>query len=89
VGGKLLEVLGYAFGVLVTRAELAAGEVWRTDNGRAWVEPRIEKLKNDLATADFCPQQFFATEAAFNLLSLFPRASGRGEDRQPATKTVP
>jgi hypothetical protein len=92
VGRKLLEVPGYTFRVLVTNAPLNALEVWRTYNGRAGVEQRIEELKNDLAADDFCTQQFFATEAAFlavvatfNLLSLFQQASGGGEYRQPAT----
>jgi hypothetical protein len=92
VGRKLLEVPGYTFRVFVTNTELAAVEVWRTYNGRACVEQRIEELKNDLAADDFCTQQFFATEAAFlavvatfNLLSLFQRASGPGPYRQPAT----
>lgn len=92
VGRKLLEVPGYTFRVFVTNTELAAVEVWRTYNGRACVEQRIEELKNDLAADDFCTQQFFATESAFlavvatfNLLSLFQRASGPGQYRQPAT----
>lgn len=92
VGRKLLEVPGYTFRVLVTNLEAAPAELWRTYNGRACVEQRIEELKNDLAADDFCTQQFFATEAAFlavvatfNLLSLFQAASGQGEYRQPAT----
>ena len=92
VGRKLLDVPGYTFRVLVTDTELAAVEVWRTYNGRAGVEQRIEELKNDLAADDFCTQQFYATEAAFlavvatfNLLSLFQQVSGTGAYRQPAT----
>lgn len=92
VGRKLLEVPGYPFRVFVTNTELEAVAVWRSYNGRAGVEQRLEELKNDLAADDFCTQQFFATEAAFlavvatfNLLSLFPQASGGGQYRQPAT----
>jgi hypothetical protein len=92
VGRKLLDVPGYTFRVFVTNTELDAVAVWRTYNGRAGVEQRIEELKNDLAADDFCTQQFFATEAAFlavvatfNLLSLFQQASGGGQYRQPAT----
>jgi len=92
VGRKLLDVPGYTFRVFVTNTELAAVEVWRTYNGRAGVEQRIEELKNDLAADDFCTQQFYATEAAFlavvatfNLLSLFQQASGGPPYRQPAT----
>jgi hypothetical protein len=82
----------YTFRVLVTNTGLDAVEVWRTYNGRAGVEQRIEELKNDLAADDFCTQQFFATEVAFlavvatfNLLSLFQTASGQGQYRQPAS----
>jgi hypothetical protein len=92
VGRRLLEVPGYTFRVFVTNTGWDAVEVWRTYNGRAGVEQRIEELKNDLAADDFCTQQFFATEAAFlavvatfNLLSLFQQASGGGAYRQPAT----
>lgn len=92
VGRKRLDVPGYTFRVFVTNTDLAAVEVWRTYNGRAGVEQRIEELKNDLAADDFCTQQFYATEAAFlavvatfNLLSLFQQASGGGPYRQPAT----
>jgi hypothetical protein len=92
VGRKLIDVPGYTFRVLVTNTDLAAVEVWRTYNGRAGVEQRIEELKNDLAADDFCTRQFFATEAAFlavvatfNLLSLFQAASAPDQYRQPAT----
>ena len=92
VGRKLLDVPGYTFRVFVTDTALAAAEVWRTYNGRAGVEQRIEELKNDLAADDFCTQQFYATEAAFlavvatfNLLSLFQQAGGERAYRQPAT----
>lgn len=92
LGRKLLDVPGYTFRVFVTHTGLDAVEVWRTYNGRAGVEQRIEELKNDLAADDFCTRQFFATEAAFlavvatfNLLSLFQAASGPGQYRQPAT----
>lgn len=92
VGRKLLDVPGYTFRVFVTNTELAAVELWRSYNGRAGVEQRIEELKNDLAANDFCTQQFYATEAAFlavvatfNLLSLFQQAGGEAAYRQPAT----
>lgn len=92
VGRKLLDVPGYTFRVFVTSLDGVPVELWRTYNGRACVEQRIEELKNDLAADDFCTQQFFATEAAFlavvatfNLLSLFQQASGAGAYRQPAT----
>lgn len=92
VGRKLIEVPGYTFRVFVTNTPMGAVEVWRSYNGRAAVEQRMEELKNDLAADDFCTQQFFATEAAFlavvatfNLLSLFQQAGGQAEYRQPAT----
>jgi hypothetical protein len=92
VGRKLLAVPGYTFRVFVTDTQLEPVAVWRTYNGRAEVEQRIEELKNDLAADDFCTQQFYATEAAFlavvatfNLLSLFQQVSGPGAYRQPAT----
>ena len=59
----------------------------------ATVEQRIGELTNDLAAADFCTQNFGATEAAFlavlfpfNLLGLYPQSTPpNARYRQPAT----
>jgi hypothetical protein len=49
VGRKLLDLPGYAFRVFVTNRRDPALEIWRDYNGRATVECRIDKLKNELA----------------------------------------
>lgn len=93
VGRRLLEVPGYTFRLWVTNRADGPLELWRDYNGRATVEQRIEELKNDLAADDFCTQDFWATEAAFlavlfafNLLSLYQRATTPATGyRQPAT----
>ena len=93
VGRKLIDVPGYTFRVWVTNRSESPLELWRDYNGRACVEQRIEELKNDLGADDFCPQNFWATEAAFlavlftfNLLSLYQQqASPQQGYRQPAT----
>jgi len=93
VGRRLLEVPGYTLRVWVTNRPEDALTLWRDDNGRATVEPRIEERKNDLHADGFCPQRFFATEAAFlpvifayNLLSVYQAQVTRQSGwRQPAT----
>lgn len=76
--GSLIDVPGYTFRIWVTDRTDEPLVLWRDYNGRAAIEQRIEKLKNDLAAGDFCTQNFWATEAAFlavllsfNLLSLY------------------
>lgn len=91
--GKLLvEVPGYSFRVFVTSSAAVPEEVWRDYNGRADMEKRICELKQDLGADDFCLQEFYATEAAFqavlllfNLLGEFQRATDQVVYRQPAT----
>jgi hypothetical protein len=94
-GRKLLEVPGYTFRVFVTNLPDPPEEIGRDYNQRACLEQRIEELKWDLAAADFCLREFFATEAAFlgilmlfNLLAEFQRASGMTGYRQPASLRV-
>jgi hypothetical protein len=92
-GGKLIEVPGYTFRIWVTNRTEDPMEIWRTYNGRACVEQRIEELKAELAIQGFCLHPFWATEAAFmgvlftfNLLSLYQQASRPGQRyMQPAT----
>lgn len=81
---------------LVTNRTNEPLELWRDYNGRATIEQRIEELKNDLATDDFCTQNFWPTEAAFltvrftfNLLSLWQQTTTPNTGyRQPATLLV-
>ena len=64
--GKLLvEVPGYSFRIFVTSSTAAPEAIWRDYNRRADMEKRICELKQDLGADDFCLQEFFATEAAF------------------------
>jgi hypothetical protein len=91
--GKLLvEVPGYSFRVFVTSSAAVPEEIWRDYNRRADMEKRICELKQDLGADDFCLQEFYATEAAFqavlllfNLLGEFQRATDQVVYRQPAT----
>jgi hypothetical protein len=86
------------FRVLVTNLEDPPEEIRRGYNqrvARGGMEQRIEELKSDLAADDFCPKEFFATEAAFlsilmlfNLLGEFQRASGMTDYRQRGTLRV-
>ncbi len=93
VGRKLTDVPGYTFRVWVTNRPDAGLELWRDCNQRACVEQRIEELKHDLSAQWFCPQNFWATEAAFlavlftfNLLSLYQQQVSPPQGcRQPAT----
>ena len=93
VGRKLIDVPGYTFRIWVTNRPDDPLVLWRDYNGRATIEQRIEELKNDLATDDFCTQNFWATEAAFlavlftfNLLSLYQQHTPpKTHYRQPAT----
>jgi len=86
-------VPGYTFRVWVTNRTDEPMTIWRTYNGRACVEQRIEELKAELAIQGFCLHPFWATEAAFlgvlftfNLLSLYQQASRPGQTyMQPAT----
>ena len=91
-GKRLVEVPGYTFRVFVTSHTAVPEEIWRDYNGRADMEKRICELKQDLAADDFCLQEFYATEAAFqavlllfNLLGEFQRATQAAVYRQPAT----
>ena len=77
---------------MVTNRSDCPAEIWRDYNKRADMENRIMELKHDLAAADFCLRQCYATEAAFrsilmlfNLLAEFQRATGMTEYRQPAS----
>lgn len=91
--GKLLvEVPGYSFRIFVTSSAAVPEEIWRDYNRRADMEKRICELKQDLGADDFCLQEFYATEAAFqavlllfNLLGEFQRATDPAVYRQPAT----
>ncbi|MGH9959988.1 MAG: IS1380 family transposase [Pyrinomonadaceae bacterium] len=77
----------YRYGVLSTNLDLPALAIWRLYRGRANCENRIKELKYDFAAGSLCMQEFWATEAAlnvvmlaFNLMSLF---------RQAMLKTTP
>lgn len=93
VGRKLIDVPGYTFRIRVTNRTDPPLELWRDYNGRATIEQRIEELKNDLAADGFCPQNFWATAAAFlallftfNRLSLYQQSlTPKTPYRQPAT----
>jgi Transposase DDE domain group 1 len=68
----------YRYGVLTTNLKLPALAVWRLYRGRANCENRIKELKYDFAAGSLCMREFWATEAAlnvvmlaFNLMSLF------------------
>jgi len=67
-GGKLLEVPGYTFHVLVTTLHHDPLATWRFYNSRAESENRIKELKQDFAADGFCLQSFDGTEAAFRLI---------------------
>lgn len=91
-GKRLVEVPGYTFRIFVTSSAAAPEEVWRDYNRRADMEKRICELKHDLGADDFCLQEFYATEAAFqavllvfNLLGEFQRVTEAPVYRQPAT----
>jgi len=68
----------WRYAVLVTNLNLSAQELWRSYRGRADCENRIKELKYDFGAESFCMRNFWATEAAlqlvmlaFNLMSLF------------------
>lgn len=91
-GKCLVEVPGYSFRIFVTSSAAEPEQIWRDYNQRADMEKRICELKQDLGADDFCLQQFYATEAAFqavlllfNLLAEFQRATESAVYRQPAT----
>jgi len=98
LGRKLFEVTGYTSRLFVTDLAEPPEEIWRDYNQRAprgGMEQRIQELKCDQATDDFCLQEFFATAVAFlsvlmpfNLLGEFQRATGMTDYRQPATLRV-
>ena len=96
VGRKLIDGPGSPFRVWVTNRNERALELWRDDNGRAWVEPRIQELQHDLAADGFCLQPFHAREAAFlavlytfNRWSLYPhQTTPRAACRPPGTLRV-
>ena len=92
VGRMLFDIPQYTFRVFVTNRDEDPVEIWRTYNGRALIEKRINELKADLAVDDFCMRSFFATEAAFrsilmlfNLLVEFQSAIKMPKYCQPAT----
>jgi hypothetical protein len=71
----------WRYAALVTDLSLPAQEIWRSYRGRADCENRIKELKYDFGADSFCMQNFWATEAAlqlvmlaFNLMSLFRQA---------------
>ena len=91
-GRMLFEIPEYTFRVFVTNRNQDPEEIWRTYNGRAVIEKRINELKADLAIDGFCMKHFFATEAAFrsilclfNLLVEFQEAIKLPKYCQPAT----
>jgi Transposase DDE domain group 1 len=91
-GKLLIDVPGYSFRVFVTSSDAVPEEIWRDYNRRADMEKRICELKHDLGADDFCLQEFYATEAAFqavlllfNLMAEFQRAIGNPTYRQPET----
>jgi hypothetical protein len=75
------DVSCWRYAALVTDLLLPAQQVWRTYRGRADCENRIKELKYDFAMDKLALKDFWATEAAmqmvmlaFNLMSLFRQA---------------
>lgn len=71
----------WRYAALVTDLSLPSQEVWRSYRRRADCENRIKELKHDFGADSFCMRNFWATEAAlqlvmlaFNLMSLFRQA---------------
>lgn len=91
-GRALLQVPGYRLHAVVTTLTFAAEEVWRTYNGRADSENRIEALKYAFGADGFCSRRFSATEAVLrflcllhNLIGEFQRSLGQRTIRTLAT----
>lgn len=60
----------YRFSALVTDLDLSAVMVWRMYRGRADCENRIKELKYDFAADSFNMKEFWATEAAMNMVMI-------------------
>jgi Transposase DDE domain group 1 len=85
----------WRFAALVTDLELPGQEVWRTYRGRADAENRIKELRYDFGADSFNLKDFWATEAAlnivmlaYNLMSLFRQAVLRASAIQNPGKEV-
>lgn len=92
----------HRYAALVSDLDLPAPELWRLYRGRADCENRIKELKYDFAADSFCLKDFWATEAAlnmvmlaYNLMSLFRQAvlkasaiQSGGKDVQHTLKTL-
>ena len=60
----------WRFSALTTDLDLSAETVWRMYRGRADCENRIKELKYDFAADSFNMKDFWATEAALNVVML-------------------
>jgi len=60
----------WRFSALTTDLDLSAETVWRMYRGRADCENRIKELKYDFAADSFNMRDFWATEAALNVVML-------------------
>ena len=90
----------WRYAALVSNLSLPAQEIWRSYRGRADCENRIKELKYDFGAGSFCMRNFWATEAAmqlvmlgFNLMSLFRQVVlrstvTRAGRRQPIQHTL-
>jgi hypothetical protein len=90
----------WRYAALVSDLSLPVQEIWRIYRGRADCENRIKELKYDFGADSFCMRNFWATEAAlqlvmlaFNLMSLFRQAvlrstTMRAGQQQPVQHTL-
>ena len=60
----------WRFSALTTDLDLSAEMIWRMYRGRADCENRIKELKYDFAADSFNMRDFWATEAALNMVML-------------------
>lgn len=60
----------WRYSALVSDLDLPATAIWRLYRGRADCENRIKELKYDFAADSFNMQDFWATEAALNMVML-------------------
>jgi Transposase DDE domain group 1 len=60
----------YRYTAYVTSMDFAAPEIWRMYRGRGDAENRIKEVKYDFGFDSFCMQNFFATEAALNMVMI-------------------
>ena len=60
----------WRFSALTTDLDLSAEMIWRMYRGRADCENRIKELKYDFAADSFNMKDFWATEAALNMVML-------------------